>query len=167
MGEYVKASLIRPGDYVSTLGHGFMDRLVMNITGDHQRRKVNDGPWEDQRCINIQMGTPGKGITDQMLVDPDYEVYRTHLRPTVTITDDDLVIVNGIPSGKIALAADVRTHEYHLKHDKREIIGGPTGYAWKSYSPDGEFRGQAISYDECLENMIHIAIREQAKVTAS
>lgn len=161
MGEYVKASEIRPGDYVSSFGHGFQARKVIDITGEHTRTKVGDGEWEDRRVISIKLGTHGRGQTMGMTQEPHDMVWRTYIRPSVIIADNDMIIVNGIPVGTIKLAPDVKAFEYMNK--KREIIGGPTGYAWVIYDTEGNFKGQAVDYDFCLENMIHGALMDMER----
>lgn len=159
MGEYVKIGDVRPGDYVSSFGRGYMDYKVTDIIGIHQRSKSGDNPWTDERYLSVHSKDGGiaTGTADCM-------VWRTYARPAESpIQQDGSIIVNGLPAGRIELKADETTFEYLTRNYKEEIIGGPTGYAWCTYDRQGIFHGKAISYAECLENMIHCALMDQAR----
>lgn len=159
MGKYVPAGDIRPGDYVSGLGHGFMDYRVTDIVGIHQRTKSNDNPWTDERYLSIR--GKGGGIATGK---PDTMVWRTYARPAESpIGEDGSITVNGLIVGRIELKAEETAFEYVGRNYKREIIGGPTGYVWQCYDSEGNPRGKAISYAECLESMVHCALMDQAK----
>lgn len=160
MGEYVAAIDIRPGDYVSSLGYGYIDRKVTDIVGIHSRGKSGNDPWEDRRCLSIHMGT-GQGAMGHQAW-PDSMLWRSYKRPTESpCGDDGSVTVNGLIVGRIELKADESCWEYLQQHAKREIIGGPTGYVWVGTGTDGKSFGKSLSYAKLLESVTHIALMYQ------